>query len=448
LSPDRCSDTLSITREKFDTPLSTENKTKAEHPVLFVILLLTIAISPWPLGSNRDWAWPVITILCSLVTITLLFSWGRWSFSRLEKISIAAFVALSAWMLLQLVSIPGIRGAITIDFFLTQSDLLKTIGYGCFFLALIRLLSHKHRVEVLAYTVVIIGMLEALVGSTQQLVFELPRARGSFPNPNHYAGFLEVALSLAIGLIVAKQGTRTSSPNLLIELITGPRGRLRLIIVIMIIGLVMSRSRMGNLGFLASILITSIVAFAYTRKMSRNTFLLLISIFIVDVAIIGSYFGVERIQERLTNAPADLSSRVELHEYNATVVQDHLWVGSGAGTYELIMPRYRDQFIPRKPTHAESDYFEFLIELGLVGVIPLLVLVGTGLVLQAKLMGNTSSQFVRGIALGCMMGTVSLLIHASVDVNLQIPSNALLFVLLLAIPHALERLNARESQIE
>ena len=149
---------------------------------------------------------------------------------------------------------------------------------------------------------------------------------------------------------------------------------------------------MGNLGFLASILITSFVAFLYTRKMSRNTMLLLLSIVIVDVAIIGSYFGLERIGERLQSAPESISSRVELHTYNARVLGDHLWTGSGAGTYELILPQYRDQFIPRKPTHAESDYFEFLIELGIVGAIPLVILLTIGLFTQAQLLSNNSSQ--------------------------------------------------------
>ncbi|MCH8258078.1 MAG: hypothetical protein IIA75_09310 [Proteobacteria bacterium] len=46
---------------------------------------------------------------------------------------------------------------------------------------------------------------------------------------------------------------------------------------------------------------------------------------------------------------------------------------------------------------------------------------------------------MRGVAFGCLMGTVSLLIHSGADFNLQIPSNAALFVLLLALPQAMEK---------
>lgn len=187
-------------------------------------------------------------------------------YTNTVRMGIAGFMALCTWMLFQLVGIPGILDPITTDLYSTRTELLRTIGYGCFFFVSVRLLSSQKRIEIVLYLVVLLGMLEALSGSVQQLLFELARARGSFPNPNHSAGFLEVTLANSIGLILAQQGDRKVSSNPVIEFITGPRGRLRLIIIIMVIGLVMSRSRMGNIGFLTSILISSGIAFYYSKK--------------------------------------------------------------------------------------------------------------------------------------------------------------------------------------
>ena len=39
---------------------------------------------------------------------------------------------------------------------------------------------------------------------------------------------------------------------------------------------------------------------------------------------------------------------------------------------------------------------------------------------------------MRGVSFGAMMGILALMIHSSVDFNLQIPANALTFMLLLA----------------
>jgi O-antigen ligase len=418
------------------------NHRATAHPFLFLLLALIFAVTPWPLGSNRDWAWPVITIVACLLTITYLFSERRVQLSRYEKAALGALALLCAWMTLQLFGIPGLVAPLTMDAFSTQSELLRFTGYSCVFFLTLRLLTSEKRIEQLLYVIVITGLLQALAGAGQQLVYNMPRATGSFANPNHYAGYLEVALSLGIGLIIGMEGRREISSNRFIELIAGPRGRLRLIVIMLVVGLVMSRSRMGNMGFLISLFVTSGMAFYFSRKLSWKTLVLLASVVIIDILIIGSYFGLERIGERLQNAPADAASRAELQSYNTRAAKDYLWTGSGAGSYELVMPAYRDHLIARKPVHAENDYLEYLIELGIIGSLPLILITVVGLSLQARLLRRDVPQFLRGISFGCMMGTLCLLIHATVDVNLQIPSNMLLFIILLAVPHALNRLQS------
>ncbi len=405
------------------------------------MFLLILVLSPLPLGSNRDWAWPVISVFCLLLTLVILVNHSSFVWRRAEVFMLSVFAALLFWMSFQLMGLPGLLSPVTIDAFATRSELLKTLAFAGFFAATICLAGSKAQIRTMVYVVVVMGLMQALIGGAQQLLFDLSRSRGTFVNANHYAGYLEVALSLAVGLILSQSGERKLSNNPFVEFVAGPRGRLRIIIVIMVIGLIMSRSRMGNLAFLTSILLTSGVAFFYTRKVSRNMLILLGSIFLLDIIIIGNYFGLERLEERLRESPSAVVGRVGVFAYNLKIISDHPVAGVGAGAYEASMRSYRDEHLSARVTHAENDYLEFLVELGIIGALPLLLILLVGMRLQLAMLAKSDDTFIRGIAFGCLMGTVCLLIHATADVNLQIPSNGLLLVMLLALPFALDRLS-------
>ncbi|MCZ6502724.1 MAG: O-antigen ligase family protein [Gammaproteobacteria bacterium] len=419
------------------------------NPAIFSIYIVALFVMPLPFGSNRDWAWPFITVVfCLLVLILIAMPETRRLLIRSmsSRISVLAFLLLTLWMTYQLFGIPYVASPISIDHFSTYKDLLKTVTYGCLFVATIGFADSRTKVSIILYTIVLAGILQALIGIYSILLGYTLNARGTFPSYNHFAGYLEMALSLGVGLMIAMQ-TSTNNPGHarwigFIDTITGPKGRLRLVLVIMVTGLVMSTSRMGNIAFLSSILITAFLSISITRRVNKTTAIFLISILIIDVAIIGNYFGFERISRRIQHIAVDATARAEINQYSWRIFGDHPWVGTGAGTYEYIFPQYRQQEVAARVTNAENDYFEFLVELGIIGTLPLIMIVCLGISMQIRLLRNRESQFVRGIAFGCLMGTVSLLIHSAADFNLQIPSNAALFVLLLALPQAMgERLN-------
>ena len=406
--------------------------------LLFAVFIAGLVIAPWPMGSNRDWAWPLLSCLYLLISLSLLFRLPAPA-THHARIVLVLFATLLLWIAFQWLGVPGINHSISVDPFKTRTDFLLTLTYAATFYATVSLVQTDNRIRQVAYAVVIVGLLQALLGGAQQLMFDLARARGSFPNPNHFAGHLEIALGLAIGLMLALSQAASGSRFSLADFLTGPLGRLRIIIIILVVALVMSRSRMGNMAFFSSILITAAISFYYSRSFNRYAAILLVSILALDTLIIGNYFGIERLGERLREVGSDSSSqgRVELQTYNLRILKDHLWLGAGAGTYETAFAPYRDAAVSKRADHTEMDYMEFLIELGVIGALPLLGILLTGLHAQVRMLGSMSSTFDRGIAFGCLAGTVSLLIHGFGDVNLQIPANALLFVLLLALPIAM-----------
>jgi O-antigen ligase len=412
------------------------------------MVLFLVAI---PLGSNRDWAWPFVAAGFCLLSIYLLVS-RRKSGQLLgnqfpSKPSLMAFGLVVFWMVIQLYGIPRFLAPITIDPYSTQSDILKTVAYTCVFFTTIGLVTTKKRCSITIYAVVFMGLLQAIIGVYGTLLGYSALASGTFPNSNHFAGYLEMALALGIGMMIATQSPTAKSGierlQKFLETIAGPRGRLRLVLIIMVIGLVMSTSRMGNIAFLSSLLITSALSVLMGRKINLATVVFLASIVLIDALIIGNYFGIERIANRIQNYEQnrDIVSRVEINDYSLQMIQDHPLVGTGAGTYASNFPRYRQQMVDVRVTNAENDYFEFLVELGFIGSLPLLLIVVIGLSTQLRMMSTQNSQFVKGIAFGCLMGTISLLIHSAGDFNLQIPSNAVLFIVLLSLPHAVSQYN-------
>ena len=415
---------------------------------MFSIYMMMLFLMAIPVGSNRDWAWPFLAAILSGLTIYLvvvnLRSGGRLITSSSSGIMLVAFAILIFWMCFQWYGIPFLMSPITIDQFSTHKDILKTVAYGCVFVLTLGFVNTRLRISIIVYVIVMAGLLQTVIGIYGALKGYTSLASGTFPNSNHFAGFLEMVLSLGIGMMIATQhsGSGAGEGRLkgILDTVTGPRGRLRLMLVIMVIGLVMSTSRMGNIAFLSGLLIASVLSLAIGRKLNLTTLVFLASIILIDALIIGNYFGIERIANRIQNFDQhrDIVSRVEINEHSLRMIKDRSFMGSGAGTYDLLFPQYRLPEVDVRVTNAENDYFEFLVELGFIGSLPLLLIVVIGLSTQLQMMRNQNSQFEKGIAFGCLMGTVSLLIHSAGDFNLQIPSNAVLFVVLLSLPQAMK----------
>nr|WP_232348818.1 O-antigen ligase family protein [Neptunomonas qingdaonensis] len=355
------------------------------------------------------------------------------------------FILSNLWVGLQ--AIPSF--ALSIDVNSTLQQFVLGWGLIGFLVLALLLINSSLRIRWTIYTLVISGLFQATYGSLMTLSgiessFLLPKdtylgvATGTFINRNHLAGYLVICLSMGLGMMIALLNLTPSGNwrNRLRRWITALLSQkilLRLALVMMVIGLVLTHSRMGNTSFFAAMMITGVLALLLSKHASRSTLILLSSLIIIDIFIVGTFFGIEKVVDRLENTSSQRETRDEVDHYSLTLMSNNLLLGSGSGTFYTAFPEYREADIRLFYDHAHNDYLEFLTERGLIGFIPLLLAIILSFLVALKAQWTRRNPLMRGLSFGCLMSMIAMGMHATVDFNLQIPANAASFMLVLAL---------------
>jgi O-antigen ligase len=122
-------------------------------------------------------------------------------------------------------------------------------------------------------------------------------------------------------------------------------------------------------------------------------------------------------------------------------------LGVGLGAYETAYPLYSKDDMTNKAgasysvDRAHNDYLQALADCGVVGGAIVLWFIVS--LFRAVARGARSeNSLLRAFAIGGGAGLFGMLIHSLFDFNLQLPSNALLFLLLAAIVSAVREREA------
>jgi hypothetical protein len=130
---------------------------------------------------------------------------------------------------------------------------------------------------------------------------------------------------------------------------------------------------------------------------------------------------------------SSLSWRFQLWQDTWPIVRDFPWWGTGLNTYgvsTLVYPMTDDNW---HPIEAHSDYLQILSEGGitLASAVIAVVATATGRIRRAFLQPQRT--LTRWIRIGAVSGLVAVAIQETVDFGLQMPGNATMFAVLLAI---------------
>jgi O-antigen ligase len=325
--------------------------------------------------------------------------------------------------------------------FATRIEFLKWLTLaGIFLFSLSWKLSDRKIAKHLIPVILLVGIAESLYGIFEFfsghghiLYLEEPisSVTGTFINRNHFAGYLLMVIPLGAGYFFSRrarmgyQGWRNRLSSL-----DGKSLLIAFGIILMILGLLFSASRMGisSLLFSFSLIILLFRDPERERRFSKTL------VFIFGLAILwAAWIGLDAVIGRFFTSTEDFESRRRIWMNTFSIVKDFPLLGSGLGTFAQIFPLYRSFSIRGLVTHAENDFLQLASEAGLVGVGLLLALILILFYKTIRGIRHLHSESQRYVAIGGMVGILALLFHSIVERNIQVPANAFLFTFILAM---------------
>lgn len=450
-------------------PLKMANKLE---PTLYTTYLAILIWAPLPFASNRIWGGALLALLVSLVLIgwLILYATGRAQLNaatwRRARLPLALLVLVQLWVFLQIQYLPRqvveflspqafawhIRDgwlSLSLDREQTRFYLLRGCTFTAGFFLTIALVNTHHRVKMLLQVLVFSGTFQAAYGafmvlSGLELGFFVEKyvgqgvATGTFVNRNHLAGYLVMCLSAGIGLLLsqlATEGSRNWKERIRrwLKLLLSSKIRLRIYLAIMVIALVLTRARMGNIAFFTALGLAGAIALYAGRRFSYRVVAFLASLFAVDMVILGKWFGFDKLLARLEQTNPGQEARVWSNEYTLDYIKEFPLTGSGGGSFYGIFPNYQAPDLVGFHVHAHNDYLEFAAELGLPAVAALIAFVGLALHSAYRVQRERRTALYRGAGFAVTMTLVWVALHSTTDFNLQIPANALTFVTIVAL---------------
>ncbi len=266
---------------------------------------------------------------------------------------------------------------------------------------------------------------------------------GTFVNRSHLAGYLEMIIPLALGLLIARLdffslGGEGLKDRLIHMTSKGLPANLLLLgaVVLMSLGIVFSQSRAGIfilvLTFLLffEFIVLHFSRFGRQRQWLRN----FVWITVILVTVSALYIGIGSTIQRFAVDDLLRENRPLLWGNVGRIIAAFPILGSGLGTFVSVYPAYEKIAGPELLlVHAHNDYLEYLAELGVIGFA---LLVGAVLFIGVSSLRSWRERRnpdVKGIALGGIISIAVILVHSLTDFNLHIPANMLLFAVVLAL---------------
>jgi len=326
-----------------------------------------------------------------------------------------------------------------------------------FFLVLRKVIPYRRHLHTVILIVIITGSFEAFYGLLQALIPSLGVlwvdtdyngcARGTYICRNHFAGFLEMVWPLALGYTMSygdwhgrEEYHESGNKRLLRKVISSDRLHrqvfLVLIIGIMLLALLFSRSRAGITGAGVGLLTFTLLVYYANRRLSKG-FWMIIGAVLLLLFVYGNQMGFDPIIERFMVILEGNIYRTDLWRDGIAIVKDHP-LGIGLGNLHQVMPVYLTSTVSEVTvfSHIHNDYLQVLIEAGWPGFLILVssfivfIVISIGRIVKLNLYEQPSRFF---IGAGALSGLISMAFHSFFDFNLQIPANCFYFVLLICL---------------
>jgi O-antigen ligase len=413
----------------------------------FLVICIAIVLSALAYGTVHYWALG----LFNLGGLTILLLWvidgfqlGSLRINRnLLQLPLVGAVVLGVVQLLPLRN-GGLLSTLSLDPNSTKLVIVQLASLLVYFAAILVFVDTPHRLHVLVRTIMIFGFLLAIFGLTQSFTsptkvywmreLNQSTAFGPFINRHHFAGYMELTISLPLGLLLA--GSIDKQKWLLYLFLAGMMG----------VALVMTASRGGIISLVAEIVFLVIVTAIWRRQSERRRVrssrlkgvatraglagALIVGLFL-GVVLLGGEFSLNRFIDSV-NTDDPTTGRAHFWSVTLDIIKAHPMAGTGLGAYGVIYTRYDTRNGLYRLEQAHNDYLQVLSDAGVVGGVLAFAFVAI-LFYRGFQRAKSRDDFRRGVALAALGGCFAVLVHSFFDFTLHTTSNALLFLVLAAL---------------
>lgn len=333
---------------------------------------------------------------------------------------------------------------VTLDPYSTRLVIVQIALLLIYFAATLVFTDTPRRLRTLVRTITIFGFLLAMFGLMQSFTTDGTRvywvrqltqslAFGPFINRHHFAGYMELAIAVPLGLLFS--GAVESHKRLLYAFAAAMMG----------VALIMTNSRGGMISLGAEILFLVVVAGPGLRhgkdqprgQRIRGAMLRAGLAFALIVALIGGAFAIggSEVFNRLlgtTNAEDPTAGRTHFWSVSLDIIKAYPILGAGLGSFGVIYTRYDSRNGLLRVEQAHNDYLQALTDGGIIGgalgLAFIVILFRRGFARR-----ESHDRFRGGVATGALAGCFAVLVHSFFDFTLHTTANALLFLVLAAL---------------
>ena len=406
---------------------------------ILILVLAALVFAPLAFGAVYAWSFLVVqALVMGVLALWVVRLWG----GHKPKLLWPPL----AWAVAAFVSYAVVRYFTADIEYVARQELIRILLYEFLFLAVASNLYSQDATETISYTLTAVAVLASSYAVAQFLnhsnqVWNLTapypgRASGTYICPNHFAGFLELVLPLALAFLLAGR----------VSVIT--RVVLAYAALTIMAGLAVTLSRGGWVAAAAGVFM--LLGFLLCHQNHRVRAILLLVLLLAGGGLAATHFlsksvgYMRRVAKPDATGPGvvDTAARLQMWVPAVQMWRDNVLWGVGPGHFDYRFREYRPEGFQQRPDHAHNDYLELVADWGSVGGLMMFGGLGIfvfGLVKTWPHVRREESAFGTGMSnryafyLGAVSGLFALAVHSLVDFNLHIPANALVAVTLLAL---------------
>ena len=411
------------------------------------------------LGGSAQGIWQIMLLQLAGLAIIGWAAWGNGDAPVAPPArQLLWFAALGIFVvLLQLVPLPpgiwanlGPRGQIARDFSALGmrvpaeplsvapaaglTALLGIIPPLALFCAMVRLKAYRPRwlaVALIAGTVagIALGALQAASSSAARSPWyiydqtNLGRAVGFFANANHMGTLLVVTIPF-LAAVIASAKSRSMQRYSAVVAVSAGLG------IVVLVGLALNGSLAGYGLTLPALAASALIILPLASRL--RLWVVGLAVLLVVGAITAletTPIGASKIGEHSTTS---VQSRGDILATTSRAIGDFMPFGSGLGSFQSVYPLYErpEQVTVTFVVHAHNDYAELILELGIAGIILILLfLAWWGAAVWRVWRTAEASPFARAAAIA----SAAILIHSLVDFPLRTEAIAAVLGMCLAL---------------